>query len=129
MSRRKSIFQRWMKECETRDDHYDPELRSHYYKQSYKNVLQAVIGLFEGRNDMEVASVSEERGEIAIHMTRWPKAFIVATVIQVRPREISVDFMVSTEAFNPFGMYPKLRKLVLGFYGQLDQQLPVSGQK
>jgi len=129
MSQRKSIFQRFFKECETRDDHFDPDLKSHYYRTSFDKVFQAVEELFRANPAMEITSVSRERGEIAIHMNKSPNAFIVATIIQVRPFETACDFMVSSEKFSITGLYPTLKKLILQFYAELDKKLPSSGKK
>ena len=95
MSQKRSIFQRFFKECETRDDHFDEQLKSHYYRTSFDKVFHAVEEVFGGDPNMEIVSKSKDRGEIAIRMHKSPNAFIVATVIQVRPFETACDFMVS----------------------------------
>lgn len=127
--RRKSIFQRWQRQCETGDEHFDPELKSHYYKASFDKVFQALIDMFGNHPDTTVSTSSKERGEIAVQLNRNPKAFIVATVIQVRPFETAVDFMISSDNFAPLGLYPKLKKRVLAFYKELDEKLPFAGTK
>ena len=124
MTQRRSIFQRFFRECETSDNHFDEELQSHYYKASFDKVYRAVLDLFKQNPDMEIVSESKERGEIGIHMKTSLKAFIVATVIQVRPFETAVDFKVSSEKISLIGLYPKLKKLVMDFYHKLDQELP-----
>ncbi|WAA10182.1 cytosolic protein [Fervidibacillus albus] len=129
MAKRKSIFQRWQKECETGDEHFDSNLKSHYYKTSFDKVYQTVVEMFEKNPNITITSEQKERGEIAAQLHKNPKAFIVATVIQVRPFEISVDFMISSENFAPLGLYPKLKNVVISFYQHLDQQLPFSGKK
>lgn len=78
---------------------------------------------------MKITAVSKDRGEISVSMTSRPKAFIIVTVIQVRPFQTAVDFMVSSEIFSIFGLYPTLKKLVLRFYQELDKQLPKSDMK
>lgn len=129
MTRRRSLFQRFQKECETNDNHFDPDLKSHYYKASFDKVYQAVLDIFQNDKDFKISSTSKERGEIAINMLKRPKAFIVATVVQVRPFETAVDFMVSSEQFSVTGLYPTLKKEVVKFYRILDQQLPLIGTK
>lgn len=129
VTQRKSLFQRFYRECETSDDHFDVDLRSHYYKASFEKVYQAVVDFFKQNPDMEIVSESKERGEIGIHMKTSLNAFIVATVIQVRPFETAVDFKVSTEKIAITGMYPKLKKLILNFYRVLDQELPPAKQQ
>jgi hypothetical protein len=129
MSRKPSIFQRFQKNCETSDDHFDKDLKSHYYKSSFDKVLTTVEDMFKKDPAMKITAVSKDRGEISISMTSRPKAFIIVTVIQVRPFQTAVDFMVSSEIFSIFGLYPTLKKLVLRFYQELDKQLPKSDMK
>lgn len=124
MTQRRSIFQRFFRECETSDHHFDEELKSHYYKASFDKVYRAVVDLFKQNPDMEIVSESEERGEIGVRMTTSLQAFIVATVIQVRPFETAVDFKVSSEKISLTGLYPKLKKVILSFYNKLDKDLP-----
>lgn len=124
MSSKPSIFQRFQKTCETSDNHFDNELKSHYYKSSFDKVLHVVQEMFEKDPSMNISTISKERGEVAVSMSKHPKAFIVATVIQVRPFSTAVDFMISTEKFSIFGLYPTLKKLILQFYRELDKQLP-----
>lgn len=47
MSRKPSIFQRFQKNCETSDDHFDKDLKSHYYKSSFDKVLTTVEDMFK----------------------------------------------------------------------------------
>lgn len=124
MSKKQSIFLRFQKNCETSDDHFDKQLKSHYYKSSFDKVFTAVQELFEKNPNMKVNSTSKERGEIAVSMKNSPHAFIVATVIQVRPFQTAVDFMVSSEKFSIIGLYPTLKKAILQLYSELDKQLP-----
>ncbi|WP_050632284.1 hypothetical protein [Bacillus andreraoultii] len=124
MSKKQSIFLRFQKNCETSDDHFDNQLKSHYYKSSFDKVFTAAQELFEKNPNMKVNSTSKDRGEIAVSMTNSPHAFIVATVIQVRPFQTAVDFMVSSEKFSIIGLYPTLKKVILQLYSELDKQLP-----
>ncbi|MCU9614172.1 hypothetical protein OEV98_11430 [Caldibacillus lycopersici] len=129
MSKKRSFFQRWQKQCETRDDHFDPELKSHYYKTSFDKVFQGVEDTIRKNTNMTITSTAKDRGEIAIKMSNGPKAFIVATVIQVRPFETAVDFMVSSDNLSITGLYPSLKKVVLQLYAELDKSLPFVGTK
>lgn len=129
MSKKRSIFQRWSKQCETRDDHFDEELKSHYYKTSFDKVYNAVEEYFKGNPNFVISSSSKERGEIGIRMKKGPQAFVVATVIQVRPFETAIDFMISSDKFSITGLYPSLKKLVIQFYSDMDKKLPFVGKK
>ncbi|WP_078545171.1 cytosolic protein [Litchfieldia alkalitelluris] len=106
---------------ETRDEHQDPALRSHYYKTTQKKALEAVQELFGSMNGYKVTSVSEERGELSI---KSKKAFIVVTIISVRPFETSVDFSVTTESgFIPID-FGYSKKEINNLYNKLDSKLP-----
>lgn len=111
---------------ETSENHYNPELKSHYYKTTYKNALQAVKEIIQNTPGMEITSVSEERGEMSVSIDRPRKAFLIVTIISVRPYETAVDFTVTTETILPtdFG-YSK--KLILELYRQLDQKERFAG--
>jgi len=69
--------------------------------------------------------VSEERGEISAEVKKTRKAFVVATVVSIRPFDTAVDFNVSTETFLPtdFGYS---RGLVSTLYSELDGKLQKS---
>ncbi|WP_026560847.1 cytosolic protein [Metabacillus halosaccharovorans] len=106
---------------ETRDKHYNPDLQSRYYKTTNKKALQSVKELIEQNPGMTVTSVSEERGEMSVNIDRPRKAFLIVTVISVRPFETAVDLTATTNTVLPtdFG-YSK--KIILDFYKKLDQK-------
>ncbi|MGM7720887.1 cytosolic protein [uncultured Metabacillus sp.] len=104
---------------ETRENHYNPELKSHYYKTTYKNAMQSVKSIIEQTPGMTVTSVSEDRGEMSVTIDSPRKAFLIVTVVSVRPFETAVDFTATTNTFLPtdFG-YSK--KIILQLYKKLD---------
>jgi hypothetical protein len=106
---------------ETRENHHNPELKSHYYKTTNKKALQSVKELIDQTPGMTVTSVSEERGEMSVNIDRPRKAFLIVTVISVRPFETAVDFTATTTTVLPtdFG-YSK--KLITELYKKLDQK-------
>jgi hypothetical protein len=113
--------------CETRENHEDEELRSHYYKATNNAVMKAVKELFSSSPEYELLSISEERGEFSAQTRRGKKAFIVATVISVRPLETAVDFSVTTETtLLPFD-FGRSRSVIIDLYRKLDQRLPYIG--
>jgi hypothetical protein len=111
---------------ETGEKHRNPDLKSHYYKTTNKNALQAVKSVIEETPGMVVTSISEERGEISVNIDRPRKAFLIVTVISVRPYETAVDFTASTNTVLPtdFGFS---RKLILQLYNKLDKKLTFVG--
>ncbi|MGM0874863.1 MAG: cytosolic protein [Bacillota bacterium] len=111
---------------ETREKHYNPDLKSHYYKTTYKNALQSVKSIIEETPGMTVTSISEERGEISVNIDRPRKAFLVVTVISVRPYETAVDFTATSNTFLPtdFGYS---RKVIMQLYKMLDKKETLVG--
>ncbi|NNV06070.1 MULTISPECIES: hypothetical protein [Geobacillus] len=126
-----SMWNKWKyaltNHCETRENHEDVELRSHYYKAANRAVMAAVKELLASLPGAELLSVSEERGEICAQTKRGKKLFIVATVISVRPFETAVDFSVTTETrLLPFD-FGRSRSVILELYRKLDARLPYIG--
>lgn len=117
-------FKRFMSNhTETSDEHPVSELKSHYYKSTNAQVFQAVETILSRSDSYQVTSVSAERGEISANIRLPKKAFLVATVISIRPFETAVDFNLTTETALPtdFGYS---QKTVLSLYDELDKQLP-----
>ncbi len=107
--------------AETGEEPHDKRLTTHYYKAKKDDVFRAVIDLFPAPS--EKAAVSKERGEITVNYKGSRKAFIVATIIMVRPFQTSVDFSVTSDSGGPvdFGFSDRL---ILQLYEQLDRQFP-----
>jgi hypothetical protein len=113
--------------CETRENHEDEQLRSRYYKTTNTNAIKVVKELIESSPDYELLSVSEERGEFSVATRRGKKAFIVITVISVRPFETAIDFSVTTDTkVLPFD-FGWSRRVILDLYNKLNQRLPYIG--
>ncbi|WP_453994512.1 cytosolic protein [Bacillus nitroreducens] len=114
---------------ETRDEHTDELLRSHYYKTTNKKAIEAVKKVINNMDGYHINSISEERGEMSITIKKGRKAFIVATIISVRPFETAVDFAVTTETVLFPIDFGYSRKVVLKLYEQLDKELPLVNRK
>lgn len=126
MSIMQKVKQVFSTHAETMDSHPDEQLRSRYYKTSTKNALKAVEDVIRGLKGYTVTSVSPERGEMSVNIAGSKKAFVVVTVITIRPFETAIDFSVTTETPLPsdFGFS---RKVILELYNQLDKQLVFIG--
>ncbi|PYZ97245.1 DUF1499 domain-containing protein [Alteribacter lacisalsi] len=111
---------------ETREDHSDENLQTHYYKSSKDKVLKEVEAMIGQRQGLTVQSVSTERGEIIIRSDSGKSVFMVVTVIMVRPYRTAVDFSVTTDTVMPtdFGYS---RKLVYEMYKSLNGRLTFVG--
>jgi hypothetical protein len=113
--------------CETHERHPDEQLKSRYYKTTHATAVKTIKELIEKLPGFQLLSVSEERGEISFSVHRGKKAFVVVTVISVRPFETAIDFSVTTETkWLPidFGFS---RNLVIELYQKLDERLPYIG--
>ncbi|MEH7236285.1 cytosolic protein [Bacillus sp. JJ1562] len=113
---------------ETRDKHSDELLRSHYYKITNKKAIEAVKKVINNLDGYHINSVSEERGEISISIKKGRKAFVVATIVSVRPFETAIDFAVTTETLLLPIDFGYSRKVIMNLYQHLDKELPLSGK-
>ncbi|MDR4889197.1 cytosolic protein [Bacillus sp. HNG] len=113
---------------ETRDKHSDELLKSHYYKTTNKKAIEAVKKVIHNLDGYHLNSVSEERGEISISIKKGRKAFVVATVVSVRPFETAIDFAVTTETLLLPIDFGYSRKVILNLYQHLDKELPLIGK-
>ncbi|MCH1627299.1 cytosolic protein [Fredinandcohnia quinoae] len=112
---------------ETSDNHWDELLKSHYYKSTNKKTIDAVKSVIEGLDGYHITSISEERGEMSVSVKKRKKAFVVVTIISVRPFETAVDFAVSTDTKvlpTDFGFS---RKVIKELYENLDKALTFIG--
>src|SRR4051812_33810262 len=116
-----NLFLRFSKQIETSDKQKDEALKTHYYKASYNQLFQSVEQIFKEDADCRVITVSKERGEIAIEVSKPIPCFLIATVVQTRPLETAVDFNLSTERFSVTGTYPVLKKRINSYYNKLKQ--------
>ncbi|MBB5355202.1 nitrate reductase NapAB chaperone NapD [Anoxybacillus mongoliensis] len=112
---------------ETSERHPDEQLKSRYYKTTQSAALQAVKEIFEQMDGCRIVAISAEHGEISVSLTKGKKAFIVATIVSVRPFETAVDFSVTTETtWLPidFGFS---RQLIIRLYDQLAKRFTYIG--
>ena len=108
---------------ETSDNHKDELLRSHYYKTSQSKAIEAIREIVGQMDGYQIGTIQEDRGEISV---KGKKAFMVITVITVRPFEISIDFSVTSESVLPMD-FGYSRKVILNMYEKLDKVLPFIG--
>ncbi|QOR65770.1 cytosolic protein [Cytobacillus suaedae] len=111
--------------CETSDKHRDPVLKSHYYKVTNKQAIQSVKDFINKQNGFTLTSISEERGEMSVSVAKKRKAFMVITVISVRPFETAIDFSVTTETSVLPMDFGYSKRLVQFMYKELDGILPL----
>ncbi len=97
---------------ETRENHSDEGLRTHYYKAMKDKTFNELLTIFHQSENFDVKSNSVDRGEIIVDGKGKKKLFIVATVIMVSPNRTAIDFSVTTETVLPtdFGYSSKVIK-------------------
>lgn len=88
--------------AETSENHWDPALQTHYYKTTKEKGLQEIEAFFHRSDAYEVHSISKEHGEVSVNIVKGRKAFIIVTIIMVRPYQTAIDVVVSSESFFPF---------------------------
>jgi len=110
--------------AETRDNHWDVQLQTKYYKTTKDKGLDALKNFFNNSQKFEVNAISEEHGEISVNVVKGRKAFIIATVIMVRPYQTAIDFSVMTESLIPidFGYSTKIINML---YENINKDLPL----
>ncbi|QKS72021.1 DUF1499 domain-containing protein [Paenalkalicoccus suaedae] len=111
---------------ETHEKHEDETLQTHYYKALKDKVIEEIEALLNKKQGYEVASISEEHGEMIVNIKKGRKAFMVITVIMVRPFRTAVDFSIQTETFM-FSDFGHSAKLARELYKELNGRLTFIG--
>ncbi|SDM89149.1 hypothetical protein SAMN04488137_2444 [Fictibacillus solisalsi] len=95
---------------ETSENHYDPLLRTPYFKANRTSVMDALEDLVRQKQNYKLLGSSRERGEFSFQVTSPRKAFVVVTATTLRPYRTAIDFNVSTESALPvdFGYSKKV---------------------
>ncbi|GEL08562.1 DUF1499 domain-containing protein [Salisediminibacterium halotolerans] len=112
--------------AETGEKHPEEKYRTRYYKIMKDKAMQEIQTVINNKSGYDVTSVSEDHGEIIVNLKKGKKAFVVITVIMVRPYRTAVDVSVSTETvfFSDFGFS---RKVIEDIYNELDQKMTFVG--
>lgn len=106
--------------AETRDNHEDPSLQTHYYKTTKDKALAKLEEIYTKSQHYSVHSTSKEHGEISLY---YKKTFIIATVISVRPYNTAIDFSVTTESVLPFD-FGNSTRMINQLYQEINKELP-----
>lgn len=106
--------------CETRELHTDPELRTRYYRNSFKQVVEGLRRLAE-KNNMIVKDVNETHKEIYMIGNGFD---CIVTVSQMTPIEAGIDFKINV--FSGLGLNRPKKKAVQ-FYKELNEILSFKG--
>jgi hypothetical protein len=122
-----SIFTRFQKNCETKDNHADEQLKTHYYKGTYNQLFDLVENLLRKDSRYVIEHVSKEHGELSVKLIGGKPCFYIITIVAVKPLEVAVDIHISTEAFSLLGVYPFLKNEVVVFYQKLNKNATLIG--
>ncbi|UJL45032.1 cytosolic protein [Virgibacillus sp. NKC19-16] len=124
MSFRSTINKYFNNHAESSENHEDTSLQTHYYKTTKDKGLSMLENFFTNSEVYEVNSISKEHGEISVLIKKGRKAFIVATVIMVRPYQTAIDFSVTTESVLPFD-FGYSTKVIQHLYKAINKDLPL----
>lgn len=111
--------------AQTMDNHYDEQLKTHYYKTTSAQAFRVVEELLKTINVYEIQSIQEERGEIGVTLHNTKRGLMIITITMVRPYNTAVDISVSTEAKLSLGFG---KKTIQSFYDKLDNKLTLNGK-
>jgi len=115
-----SIISFFAVSCETREVHRDPDLRTHYYRNSFEQCLKALKEYAE-KEQMDVKQVNPTHGEIYLLGSGFD---VIVTALQLSPIETGVDLKVNI--FNLIG-FNRPKKRALSIYKHLDSTLNFKG--
>lgn len=122
LSFRQTLRKYFGNRAETREDHVDETLQTRYYKTTKDRALDALENLFQNSQTFELNSISKDHGEISLLKPKGRKAFIVVTVIMVKPFQTAVDLSISSESIIPVD-FGYSTKLVQEIYGLVNKEL------
>lgn len=106
--------------CETRELHSDPDLRTRYYRNNFKQCLEG-IQKYADEHKVDVRNVNPDHGEVYLLGNGFD---CIITVIQLTPIESGVDIKVNYFSLIGFG---RPKKLAVGLFKYLDSVLKFKG--
>lgn len=109
--------------AETSEQHWNQALRTHYFKTTKAQAFRVIEELYTNASKYEIISKSEEHGEVSIGVKGGRKAFMVISIIMVKPYRTAIDFSVTSESPLPFD-FGYSDKLIDNQYEALKKELP-----
>lgn len=123
MSFRQFFIKYFSNHAETSENHIVSSLQTHYYKTTKDKGLTVLENLFTSDGKYEINAISKEHGEVSSKIVKGKKAFIVGTVIMVRPYQTAIDFSVTIESLLPFD-FGYSTKVIEQMYKKVNKELP-----
>ena len=96
----------------------DGDLRTRWYIANFKKCLEAVEFVAQKKN-MNILNVDENYGEILLENMKFD---CTITIIEITPRESSVDFSLGYRGLLDLG---KSKKEIISWYNELEKRLTV----
>lgn len=106
--------------CETKELQADQELRTRYYRNTFKQCLEAVESMAEEMK-LEVRDINMEHGEVYLLGFGYD---VITTITKITPIEVGIDFKVNF--FTTFG-FNRPKKKIVELYEALDERLNFKG--
>ncbi|MGY0693106.1 cytosolic protein [Virgibacillus sp. FSP13] len=110
--------------AETSENHWDSLLQTHYYKTTKDKGLDMVEQFFMQSDTFKINAISKEHGELSVSVVKGKKAFIVVTIIMVRPYQTAIDFSVTTESLLPFD-FAYSSRIIQRLYKEFNEIFPL----
>ncbi|WP_163539712.1 cytosolic protein [Gracilibacillus sp. YIM 98692] len=126
MSIRNAINKNFNNHSETRDKHWDPALRTHYFKTTKDKAFDKLQPLFQNSKECDIVAVSKEHGEISLNYKAGRKVFVIMTIIMVKPYRTAIDISATTESAIPFD-FGYSHKLIPKLYDKIKKELDYIG--
>lgn len=114
------FFDFFSNEAETRELHKNIELKSRYYKASFKKIKDQ-IEVYCKNNKIAMEHIDEAHGEVFLQTSNY---HVIVSIVQMNPLESSVDMKVQTYSLIGRNI-PK--KTILKIYEFLDSKLQFKG--
>ncbi|MDM5315609.1 cytosolic protein [Fictibacillus sp. b24] len=112
--------------AETSEQHVDERLKTHYFKANKHEVMRVIKQILDEDTNFQELGFSEERGEVTFEVRQPKNAFVVVSVVTVKPNRTAVDLNVSTESALPFN-FGNNQRLITSIYEMLKQKLTFIG--
>lgn len=111
---------------ETREEHWDPGLKTHYFKTTKDKAFDILEPKFRNMKGCEIVGVSKEHGELSFNYKAGRKVFVILTIIMVKPYRTAIDISATTESAIPFD-FGYSHKLITKIYDEIKKELDFFG--
>jgi hypothetical protein len=106
--------------AETFETNTNNKLKTHYYKDRYKNIKQIVLN-YAKLNKITVRSEDDAHGEIYLQTGNY---HMIISILQISPLETAVDIKVQT--YRILGLFKPV-KLILNMFNHINSKANFKG--